>query len=183
MIVGVIVENTMQLARENDDKKKAQQEATLTKVIDRLRKVLRDADEDGSGSLSQEEFVTALSDPEISNQLRLIDFPVDDPTEVFMLLDTQSDGELDTEEFLHGCMRLKGPAKSKDLLEVQIHVNQLAKKIEELDDKMMVAAERVTMLDAKTKKMVVQAGEVFVSPREASRRFSKRSMDVVLFGA
>jgi len=150
MIVGVIVENTTQMGKQNEEQKKKQQEANTTKVVANLRKILQEADEDGSGSLSLEEFQDALADPEINQQLRLIDFPVDDPQEIFMLLDTESDGELATEEFLQGCMRMRGPAKSKDLLEVQIQSDLLARKLTLLDEKLAIAADRVTMLDRKT---------------------------------
>merc|ERR1719487_1410476 len=142
MILGVIVENTLQMQ--------------MNSVLAKLREVLESADEDGSGSLTQEEFAEALNNPEIANQLRLIDFPVDDPDEIFMLLDVEQDGELTTDEFIEGCMRMKGSAKSKDLLEVQISVDILGKRLRTLDDKLVEATERVRLLDSKTKRMVVQ---------------------------
>lgn len=170
MILGVIVENTLAMQRNNEEKVKKMQEKQMNSVLGKLREVLEQADEDGSGSLTQEEFAEALTNPEIANQLRLIDFPVDDPDEIFMLLDVEQDGELTTDEFIEGCMRVKGSAKSKDLLEVQISVDVLGKRLRTLDEKLGMATERVKILDQKTSRMVVQAEQVFLSPREQARR-------------
>jgi len=170
MILGVIVENTLQMQRNNEEKVKKMQEKQMNSVLAKLREVLESADEDGSGSLTQEEFAEALNNPEIANQLRLIDFPVDDPDEIFMLLDVEQDGELTTDEFIEGCMRMKGQAKSKDLLEVQISVDILGRRLKTLDEKLGEATDRVQILDSKTRRMVTQAEQVFLSPREQERR-------------
>merc|ERR1719261_1644365 len=82
MILGVIVENTLQMQRNNEEKVKKMQEKQMNHVLGKLREVLESADADGSGSLTQEEFAEAIQNPEIANQLRLIDFPVEDPDEI-----------------------------------------------------------------------------------------------------
>merc|ERR1711939_871630 len=94
MIIGVIVENTLAMARSNEEKMRKQQEKDRVKVLGHLREVFEVADEDGSGTLTQQEVKEAIANPEVANRLRLIDFPVDDPDEVFMLLDVDSSGEL-----------------------------------------------------------------------------------------
>lgn len=38
----------------------------------------------------------------------MIDFPVDDPEKIFMLLDIDNVGELELDVFIKGCMRLSG---------------------------------------------------------------------------
>jgi hypothetical protein len=58
----------------------------------------------------------------------MIDFPVDDPGQIFALLDYDESGELTTEEFITGCIRMKGPAKSKDLLVAQVGVDSMRKQ-------------------------------------------------------
>merc|ERR1719487_119550 len=170
MIIGVIVENTLAMARSNDEKQRKQQERDRMKVLGHLREVFEVADEDGSGTLTQQEVKEAIANPEVANRLRLIDFPVDDPDEVFMLLDVDSSGELSIDEFISGCMRLKGPAKSKDLLAVQISVETLGKRLSLLDDKLALSGEKIALLDSKTRKMASQAEQVFLDPRELKRR-------------
>merc|ERR1711988_2069835 len=140
------------------------------KVLAHLREVFEVADEDGSGSLTQLEVREAIQNPEVANRLRLIDFPVEDPDEVFMLLDVDQTGELSIDEFISGCMRLKGPAKSKDLLAVQISVETLGKRLSLLDDKLALSGEKIGLLDTKTRKMASQAEQVFLDPRELKRR-------------
>jgi hypothetical protein len=58
----------------------------------------------------------------------MIDFPVDNPKEVFVLLDYDNTGELTIEEFIKGCLRMKGPAMSKDLLVAQVAIDGMAKQ-------------------------------------------------------
>merc|ERR1712178_514829 len=99
-----------------------------------------------------------IQNPEVANRLRLIEFPVEDP------------GELSIDEFISGCMRLKGAAKSKDLLAVQISVESLGKRLSLLDDKLALSGEKIALLDSKTKKMASQAEQVFLDPRELKRR-------------
>ena len=86
------------------------------------------ADVDGSGTLKLEEVESAIQKPEIYNKLKMIDFPVDDPGQIFALLDYDESGELTTEEFITGCIRMKGPAKSKDLLVAQVGVDSMRKQ-------------------------------------------------------
>ena len=75
-----------------------------------------------------EEVESAIQKPEIYNKLKMIDFPVDDPGQIFALLDYDESGELTTEEFITGCIRMKGPAKSKDLLVAQVGVDSMRKQ-------------------------------------------------------
>ena len=51
-----------------------------------------------------------------------------------MVLDHDGSGELSVDEFIGGCVRLKGNAKSKDLLAVQISVEGLAKRLDLLEE-------------------------------------------------
>eukprot|EP00400_MALV-I_sp_L67-5_P000018 gene18-393_t len=162
LVIGVIVENTLAAARNNEEKIRKQQERERTRVLGHLRDIFDLADEDCSGSLTIDEFREALSNPDVENKLKLIDLPVSDAEELFIVLDHSGDGELSVDEFIGGCVRLKGNAKSKDLLSVQISVESLAKRLDVLEDKLQISEDKVLCLDQKTLKMAKQARQVFV---------------------
>jgi len=171
LVVGVIVENTLSASRNNEEKIKKMQEKERTRVLQHLRDIFLIADEDGSGTLTLEEFEAALKKPDIENRLKLIELETKNAMELFYILDHDGSKELSVDEFIGGCVRLKGTAKSKDLLAVQISVETLSKRLDMLEDKLETSENKVMLLDAKTRKMATQASEYF-TPEEGSRNRS-----------
>merc|ERR1719217_1631873 len=161
LVVGVIVENTLSASRNNEEKIKKMQEKERTRVLQHLRDIFLIADEDGSGTLTLEEFEQALKKPDIENRLKLIEIETKNAMELFYILDHDGSKELSVDEFIGGGVRLKGTAKSKDLLAVQISVETLSKRLDMLEDKLETSENKVMLLDAKTRKMATQASEFF----------------------
>ncbi len=139
------------------------------KVADRkvalmhIKNAFESMDDDASGTLTLSELEAALENPEIATRLKMIDFPVDDPEKIFMLLDVESQGELDIDTFIKGCMRLSGQAASKDIIELLVWIDNLGKQLTVLEDKILIIQERTLQLDRKTEKMAQQAVEMFSS--------------------
>merc|ERR1719277_1068904 len=80
-----------------------------------IRTLFEWADKDKSGTVSWDEFATALQDSNKAGVLKVMDI---DPTEargLFVLLDTNDTGEVPVEEFMQGCLRLRGTARAIDL--------------------------------------------------------------------
>jgi len=59
---------------------------------------------------------------------RLIDVDPKEAEGLFKLLDLDESGEVDYEEFLNGCLRLRGNAKAIDLVTVMIESRKLSKR-------------------------------------------------------
>merc|ERR1712039_246314 len=72
-------------------------------------------DQDMSGSISIDEIEEHLQDPAVRDFFRLIDVDETEAQCLFDILDNSGDGTIDLEEFLNGCLRLQGQAKSLDL--------------------------------------------------------------------
>jgi voltage-gated sodium channel len=174
LVVGVIVENTLSASRNNEEKIKKMQEKERTRVLQHLRDIFLIADEDGSGTLTLEEFEQALKKPDIENRLKLIELETKNAMELFYILDHDGSKELSVDEFIGGCVRLKGTAKSKDLLAVQISVETLSKRLDQLEDKLEASENKVMILDAKTRKMANQASEFFAPEGNSGRRGESR---------
>ncbi|CAK0808111.1 unnamed protein product, partial [Prorocentrum cordatum] len=67
----------------------------------------------------------------------------DEATYVFALLDVDGNGEVQFEEFLSACLRLRGSAKSLDML-IQLQESRHAKKV--LEDMIIGIQENVKMI-------------------------------------
>eukprot|EP00927_Polykrikos_kofoidii_P001050 TRINITY_DN10384_c0_g1_i1.p1 TRINITY_DN10384_c0_g1~~TRINITY_DN10384_c0_g1_i1.p1 ORF type:complete len:774 (+),score=129.05 TRINITY_DN10384_c0_g1_i1:116-2323(+) len=74
-----------------------------------------EADADGSGSISWDEFQARLDTPRMQWFLREIDMHPDQARALFQLLDSEGVMDVDIEDIVNGCMRLHGPAMAIDL--------------------------------------------------------------------
>merc|ERR1711988_321959 len=60
-------------------------------------------------------FVGQLDTPEMRAYFKAIDLDPSEARGLFRLLDMDDSGTINAEEFLNGCLRLRGPAKALDL--------------------------------------------------------------------
>ena len=169
-MIGVVVENTLATANKDQNKLKARRERDRKQVFGQLQEIFEMADVDGSGTLKLEEVESAIQKPEIYNKLKMIDFPVDDPGQIFALLDYDESGELTTEEFITGCIRMKGPAKSKDLLVAQVGVDSMRKQYALFEQEMEKFQAKVAMLDATIRAVMSHGEHVFLDTRQYRMR-------------
>eukprot|EP00434_Breviolum_minutum_P011193 symbB.v1.2.009876.t1/scaffold632.1/size217234/15 len=170
IMIGVVVENTLATANKDQNKLKARRERDRKQVFGQLQEIFEMADVDGSGTLKLEEVESAIQKPEIYNKLKMIDFPVDDPGQIFALLDYDESGELTTEEFITGCIRMKGPAKSKDLLVAQVGVDSMRKQYALFEQEMEKFQAKVAMLDATIRAVMSHGEHVFLDTRQYRMR-------------
>jgi len=149
---------------------KRAQERDRQRVFDHLREIFEVADEDGSGTLSLQEVQKAIDKPEICTKLRMIEFPVEDPKSIFMLLDFNNTGELSIDDFIAGCIRMKGVAKSKDLLAAQVAVDTMKRHYTFFEGEMRLLQKKIALLDDTSRALVYQGEHVFLNLREYRMR-------------
>ena len=157
IITGIIVERTLTAAKLNQERHQRSQEKERARVLNHLREIFEMADKDGNGSLTIDEFRTAIRHPDVERKLKLIELPVADAEELFQILDHDSSGELSVDEFIGGCIRLKGTAKSKDLLAVQINIQSLSERMETIELQLTQLEESLIQIETTTKLMVEEA--------------------------
>jgi len=81
----------------------------------KMGKLFKYADNDGNGSLDREEFEKVVDDPMVRKWLSSMGLEVDDVDILFETLDG-GDGKVTADELVVGAGRLKGNARSIDLL-------------------------------------------------------------------
>jgi len=99
--------------------------------VSKLARVFEMVDTSGDGKLSEEEFAQVVSNPSVQTWLQVIDLEISDATALFNLLLNDGAGEVTYDQFLRGIMRLRGQARSMDIISL-MHANEKTLKAVEL---------------------------------------------------
>jgi len=118
VITGVFLETAMESAREEKE----------IYVMRNARLVFSAVDHNRNGTITWPDFEQALDHPHMQNFFEAIDIHVSEAKALFDLLDVSSDGTVSADEFLNGCLRVRGPSKALDLLVLSHEVAQLFEK-------------------------------------------------------
>jgi hypothetical protein len=117
VVTGVFVQTALLSARDEED----------SFMTSQIIKLFARADKDGSSTISMDEITTSLEEPACAKEWKAIGVQAEDARYLFKILDLEGKGEVPFEEFMGGCLRLSGQAKSIDVLTVM----QEARKGEE----------------------------------------------------
>merc|ERR1712032_707927 len=132
LVTGIIVEQILAASQSNEDRIRVREERARRLELESIREIFYLCDADRSGTLDCNEFLTAVQDPEVQRRMWELELPVDDALHLFNVMDGDGNRSLLINEFIDGCMKLKGPARSKDLLAVQGLADTLAKQMDGL---------------------------------------------------
>merc|ERR1719362_801312 len=76
-----------------------------------------------------------MEDVKIKAKFQALDLHVSLTREFFDMLDGDGDGVVDIDEFIEGCVRLRGGARSVDVVMVLFHCERLCKQVKSLQRK------------------------------------------------
>mmetsp|Transcript_33902 Transcript_33902/g.81275 ORF Transcript_33902/g.81275 Transcript_33902/m.81275 type:complete len:664 (-) Transcript_33902:48-2039(-) len=133
-VVGaVFVQQTMKVAADDHDLFMQQQTRNAEAYARKIKDVFAKLDTSGEGVIFMDEFVEILNTPTMSHFMTKLELESTDLLSLFKLIDVDDTGHVSLEDFMAGCQRLKGPAKSVDLALLLAHTARLNCKV----DKMM----------------------------------------------
>jgi hypothetical protein len=124
MVIGIICENTFDVAKAREASVKAQKERDERKLLMSLRDFFMQVDADGSGELSRDELRIAFGTPAIFRAFQLLKLPVIEPDVLFNLMDADGSGAVSFEEFIVGIAKLKKQATGKDVLTISMQIKK-----------------------------------------------------------
>eukprot|EP00929_Paragymnodinium_shiwhaense_P047620 TRINITY_DN24145_c0_g2_i3.p1 TRINITY_DN24145_c0_g2~~TRINITY_DN24145_c0_g2_i3.p1 ORF type:complete len:273 (+),score=47.74 TRINITY_DN24145_c0_g2_i3:215-1033(+) len=115
VITGVFCESAIASAR--TDAEMASQEHMLHKAayMERVKKLFNTIDQDGKDVITYHELEAYLADEQAAGFFAALDIDISDVWTLFKLLDDKESRVIDIEEFVGGCCRLKGEARSIDV--------------------------------------------------------------------
>merc|ERR1719343_177280 len=100
--------------------------------VNLMQQVFNELDTNSSGSLTLDEFEKHIEDDKIMAYLRTLEIDVSQVKTLFTLLDVDNTGEVDIDEFVGGCLRLRGGATSMDLAVLKYQVEWILRNVQSL---------------------------------------------------
>lgn len=132
VVVGAFVATTADVASRDRDALVTAEIAKMHGYLAKARQFFQEADMDGNGRLSWDEFEHYMQNEKVKAFFQALDLDVTQAHTVFELLDSDESNEVTVDDFIDGCMRLKGQARNVDLnLLLHLH-RKLAERVEEL---------------------------------------------------
>jgi len=119
VITGVFCQSAIDSAAQDKEMLAIHQMAHAQRNNELMQSLFREIDEDGSGSISIEEFEKYLQHEEVQAYFASLEIDTGDAWMLFKLLDKDGQGSIDLQEFLDGCLSIKGGAKAIHMVQLQ----------------------------------------------------------------
>lgn len=128
IVTGIFVNDAVEMAAMDRELRTQTEKTRIYTLMENLKGMFRDVDTDESGTISLEELRSYLQDEEVRTLLMMMDIEVPDCVSFFEILDVDGNGTLEIDEFVIGCMNLKGDAKMVALATTTRDLNKGIKK-------------------------------------------------------
>merc|ERR1711957_57776 len=115
VVVGAFVATTAEIAQRDKDALVKAENDKLENYTTHVKEFFKTADLNHDGRLTWEEFEKHLDNRDVQAYFSAMELDVTRAQILFDLLDSDNSNKITVDEFLEGCMRLKGQARSIDL--------------------------------------------------------------------
>jgi len=132
VVTAVFVGTAMQQSQADRELVVQQELEQKGEFVTLMQQVFDELDTNSSGALSLEEFEKHIEDEKILAYLRTQQIDISQVRTLFTLLDVDCTGEVDIDEFVGGCLRLRGGATSMDLAVLKYQVEWILHNVQTL---------------------------------------------------
>mmetsp|Transcript_24947 Transcript_24947/g.48655 ORF Transcript_24947/g.48655 Transcript_24947/m.48655 type:complete len:751 (+) Transcript_24947:81-2333(+) len=122
VVTAVFVETAIQRSTSDGQMRVQKELDNKAEFVQNMQRVFEELDTNSSGTLTLEEFEKQMEDENVLTFLSTLELDIDQVKTLLCLLDRDQNGEVDVDEFITGCIRLKGGAKSLDMAILQYQV-------------------------------------------------------------
>lgn len=106
--------------------------------LHQLRRLFEAGDTNADGTITLAELSTHLKDKRVRAQFDVMGMEIHEARGLFKLLDVSDQGFVTIEDFMFGCMRLKGGAKAVDLATLLGESKRMLQEMRRIEDKLEV---------------------------------------------
>mmetsp|Transcript_4762 Transcript_4762/g.8624 ORF Transcript_4762/g.8624 Transcript_4762/m.8624 type:complete len:446 (-) Transcript_4762:100-1437(-) len=129
VVTGVFCQSAIESAQHDQEMLIQEQIANKHMYIRKLRELFRDLDSTDAGWITINELERNLSEPRVEAFFSSLELEPSDAWALFKLLDIDQSAVVDIEEFVIGCLRLRGQAKAIDLAKQSYELKFLMRKL------------------------------------------------------
>mmetsp|Transcript_50987 Transcript_50987/g.157815 ORF Transcript_50987/g.157815 Transcript_50987/m.157815 type:complete len:536 (-) Transcript_50987:96-1703(-) len=133
VITGIFLHETFKVAGSDDDLMIAQKARQMRKHVQKMKLLMAEADESNDGYLSNDEFIAIAQDARAKTWLAAMELEVRDAQLIYDLID-DGDNRVSAEELVKGIGRLKGNARSLDMITLMRQVSEMQDEMKSLKD-------------------------------------------------
>jgi len=130
VVTGIFVDSAVCTRTEDEVVKNWKDD--MDRTAWQIKKIFMSADSDHSGTVTLMELMTQLQNPWVSAYFAGLDIDPNEAKIIFTLMDTDNDGAVSIEEFIDGTLKLKGHAKSVDMIAMMYDQAQFQMKFNKL---------------------------------------------------
>jgi len=138
VVTGVFVQTALQSAKDQEDRFLSEQ------IVSLFSNREEDSPTGASKAITLDEVDEVLTNPRTQKEWKAIDVKPAEAKYLFTLLDTHQNGSVEFEEFLSGCLRLHGTAKSIDMLTVMQELRGFSNSV---STQVTIIADRIDRLE------------------------------------
>jgi len=134
VVTSVFVDSTMQRSQNDREFVVETELQGKQQFIDSMEQVFEELDSDGSGQIKLSSLENHLLDPQHNAYFSALCLDAKQVRKLFHLMDTDRSGGIDREEFIGGCLSLRGQAKNLDVAILQYETRRLGHLVLRLGD-------------------------------------------------
>eukprot|EP00929_Paragymnodinium_shiwhaense_P028011 TRINITY_DN16315_c0_g1_i3.p1 TRINITY_DN16315_c0_g1~~TRINITY_DN16315_c0_g1_i3.p1 ORF type:complete len:592 (-),score=102.36 TRINITY_DN16315_c0_g1_i3:47-1822(-) len=128
VVTGFFCEDAAASAARDRDDIVQEQMRDKEQYIRKFRDVFSEIDQDGSGSMTLDELNAHIEDEHLQAYFSHLQIDASSAWEIFRLLDVDASGTISVEEFVWGCVKLRGFAKTLDVASINYDIERLRRK-------------------------------------------------------
>jgi len=118
VVTGVFTETALLSAKKDKD----------IYMVNHVRDLFHSLDLDESGMITWNEIEAQMNTPEFQEYFKAIDVDVSEAQGLFKLLDLNDHGEISADDFLNGCIRIRGPARALETMLLLRETSRVAER-------------------------------------------------------
>lgn len=115
IVTAVFVDGALQKAAAQRDMMVEQELVGKKRLVENLREIFYEADQDASGGLTRAEFCAKLDDERVQAYMHALHIHYENPSELFGTVDDDGDGVINIDDFVGKLVSMKGSANAADI--------------------------------------------------------------------